>query len=94
MTLPKIIRKIRNIFYVASIGEITFSDILYGFKRFIIFLINMYDLEGAKVITSNYRNINGIIINIYDYKIRIGFDKNKNTNYANTLSHSKVQYLG
>ena len=93
MALPKPIRRFRNILYFASIGELRLSDIIHGFKRFVIFLINIYDPEGAKAAFSSNKNINGIIINVYDYKIRIGFDKSKNINYANTLSHSKSNIL-
>ena len=93
MTLSKILHKICNILYVASIGEITLSDIMYGFKRFIVFLINMYDPEGAKADFSGYKNINSIAISIYHYKICIGLNRSNNIEYANTLSYSKTQYL-
>ena len=76
MTLPKIARRAYNFCYMINARGITLSDIQYLIKRFIFFLISLFDPgDVASTSLSVYRGANSIRVTVYNVSIRFRLNK-------------------
>ena len=82
MTPPKIAHRAYNFCYIINARGITLSDIQYLIKRFIFFLISLFDPgDVASTSLSVYRGANSFKVTIYTIYIR--FRINNKINHPN-----------